>query len=93
MSIVALDKLTIVGHRHNKDEVLAGLQELGCLHLIPLTPEGKAAGTVGPSKRAREALRFLASAAPRRRQVAEVVEIQRVPGFGPIDGDQADIRR
>lgn len=71
MSIVALDKLTIVGHRHNKDEVLAGLQELGCLHLIPLTPEGKAAGTVGPSKRAREALRFLASAAPRRRQVTD----------------------
>ena len=71
MSIVALEKLTIVGHQRNKDEVLAGLQALGCLHLIPLTPEGRAAGSVGPSKNAREALRFLASAAPRRRQVTD----------------------
>lgn len=68
MSIVTLNKLTIVGHHHNKEEVLNGLQALGCLHLIPLTPEGKAAGKVGPSKNAREALRYLASAMPRRRQ-------------------------
>ena len=69
MSIVALDKVTLVGHQHNKSEVLIGLQDLGCLHLIPLTSEGKATGTAGPSKKAREALRFLAAAMPRRRQV------------------------
>ena len=68
MTIATLDKVTIVGHRDNKDEVLAGLQELGCLHLIPLTLEGRVAGDVGPSKHAREALHFLASATPRRRQ-------------------------
>jgi V/A-type H+/Na+-transporting ATPase subunit I len=68
MTIATLDKVTLVGHRHNKDEVLAGLQDLGCLHLIPLTLEGKVAGDVGPSKHAREALHYLASATPRRRQ-------------------------
>ena len=62
MSIVALDKVTLVGHRDNKDEVLAELQAFGCLHLIPLTPEGRAREDTGPSKNAREALRFLAGA-------------------------------
>jgi V/A-type H+-transporting ATPase subunit I len=69
MSIIALDKVTLVGHRDNKDEVLAGLQELGCLHLIPLTAEGEAISATGPSKDAREALRFLAAAPEQRRQV------------------------
>jgi V/A-type H+-transporting ATPase subunit I len=68
MSIEALQKVALAGHLDNKNEVLMGLQELGCLHLIPLTPEGKATGDSGPSKDAREALRFLASASPRRRQ-------------------------
>lgn len=71
MSIVALDKVTLVGHLRDKEEVLAGLQEFGCLHLIPLTPEGEAAADVGPSKEAREALRFLASSPQRRRQVTD----------------------
>ena len=71
MSIVALHKVTLVGHLRGKEEVLAGLQELGCLHLIPLTPEGEAATDTGPSKESREALRFLASAPQRRRQVSD----------------------
>jgi V/A-type H+-transporting ATPase subunit I len=70
VSIVDLDKVTLVGHRDNKDEVLAGLQELGCLHLIPLTPRGEAKTDSGPSKDAREALRFLAGAPEQRRQVS-----------------------
>ena len=69
MSIEVLDKVTLVGHLHNKSEVLCGLQALGCLHLIPLTTEGRATGTSGPSKDSREALRFLASVSPRRRQI------------------------
>ena len=71
MSIVALDKVTLVGHLGDKEEVLADLQDLGCLHLIPLTPRGEAADDTGPSKEAREALRFLASAPQRRRQVTD----------------------
>lgn len=71
MSIVSLYKVTLVGHLDDKDAVLTGLQELGCLHLIPLTPEGEAAAETGPSKEAREALRFLASTPQRRRQVTD----------------------
>ena len=71
MSIAALDKVTIIGHHNNKEEVLAGLQALGCLHLIPLTREGEAIADSGPSKDAREALRFLASCAQQRRQVTD----------------------
>lgn len=69
MSIVALDKVTLVGHRDNKEEVLAQLQAFGCMHLIPLTPEGRARADSGPSKNTREALRFLAGAPEQRRQV------------------------
>jgi V/A-type H+-transporting ATPase subunit I len=71
MSIVSLAKVTLAGHLNDKEEVLVGLQELGCLHLIPLTPEGEAAADTGPSKEAREALRFLASTPQRRRQVTD----------------------
>jgi len=68
MSIAALDKVTLLGHIADKDKVLDELQEIGCLQLIPLTPEGRASEHVGPSRDAREALHFLASATPRRRQ-------------------------
>lgn len=71
MSIVSLDKVTLIGHSSNKEEVLSGLQALGCLHLIPLTREGEARADTGPSKDAREALRFLASCAQQRRQVTD----------------------
>lgn len=71
MSIVSLYKVTLAGHLDDKEDVLTGLQELGCLHLIPLTPEGEAAADTGPSKEAREALRFLASTPQRRRQVTD----------------------
>ena len=50
MSIAALDKITLVGHQASKSDVLDGLQQLGCLHLIPLSPEGRATGAAGPSK-------------------------------------------
>ena len=72
MSIVSLEKLTILGHQDNKDEVLEGLQALGCLHLIPLTSQGETKAGVGPSKDAQEALRFLASTPQRRRQVTDL---------------------
>ena len=71
MTISALQKVTLVGHVEDKEAVLADLQALGCLHLIPLTREGEAAPDTGPSKSAREALAFLASATPRRRQVTD----------------------
>ena len=71
MSIVGLDKVTIIGHRDNKDSVFEGLQALGCLHLIPLTAEGQASPSSGPSKDAQEALHFLARTSHQRRQVTD----------------------
>ena len=65
MSIAALDKVTLIGHCGDKEAVIDGLQALGCLHLIPLTPEGDAAADAGPSKQARDALHFLAGALQR----------------------------
>ena len=71
MSIVSLDKVTLIGHCGDKEQVMSGLQALGCLHLIPLTPEGDAAVDAGPSKDARDALHFLAGAPQQRRQVTD----------------------
>ncbi len=69
MTIVALDKVTVLGHSAEKEQVLDDLQDFGCLHLIPLTPEGQPSDHTGPSKDAREALHYLAQAAPQRRQL------------------------
>ncbi len=71
MSIKVLAKATLVGHMADKERALAELQELGCLHLIPLTPEGEPAEALGASRAAREALRFLSSAPQRRRQLTD----------------------
>jgi V/A-type H+-transporting ATPase subunit I len=71
VSIVTLDKVTLIGHCGDKEQVMSGLQALGCLHLIPLTPEGDAAQGAGPSKDARDALHFLAGAPQQRRQVTD----------------------
>jgi len=38
MSIAAMQRVAICGLAHERDDVLAELQELGCLHLVPLTP-------------------------------------------------------
>lgn len=79
MSIVSLEKVTLLAPEDLKDEVLLDLQTLGCLHLIPLTAAGEPADDgEGPSRQAREALKFLASCAYRRRQVTDVTK------FDPI---------
>ena len=58
MSIVPLVKVTVYGHQDDKESVLAALQNLGCLHLISLSPE-RASPASGPAPEARAALRFL----------------------------------
>ena len=57
MAIVPLSKVTLVGHRADKDRVLEDLQELGCLEIVPLVPD--AAPLAHSSKRSREALGYL----------------------------------
>ena len=72
MSIVQLRKVTFLAPVELKDEVIEDLQALGCLHLIPLTAEGEPADdSAGPSRQARDALKFLASCGYQRRQVTD----------------------
>jgi V/A-type H+-transporting ATPase subunit I len=71
MSIVSLSKVTIYGHMDDKASILEDLQEMGCLHIIPLAPERGLLGGGGPSSQAREALKFLLSCRQKRSQVRD----------------------
>ena len=57
MAIVPLKKVTLYGPAAQRDEVLDGLQRLGCLHLVPLRDGDTALGKL--SSAAYAALRFL----------------------------------
>ena len=83
MSIVALSRVTLLGHVADKERVLAGLQGLGCVHLVPLAAGEDDAVRGGPSRQSRDALAFLETSPRRHRQVhdparfdAEAVEEQ-----------------
>ena len=66
--IVPLIKVTVLGLLEEKAEILANLQHMGCLHLIPLQPQEDSTRGVEPSSEAREALKFLQSCPQKRRQ-------------------------
>ncbi len=77
MSVARLKKLSLVGPAAHKGDTLEALQELGCMHVLPLAPP-----PVEPEKisergahDAYKALRFLTDVADPRRQ------IQRDPAF------------
>lgn len=78
MSIIALDKVTVYGLQEDKDTVLNDLQTLGCLHLVPLTPEQPLRGEHGPTPQAREALKFLLSCPQRFRQMRDAAKFDAV---------------
>ena len=61
MSIVPLVKVTVYGHQSDKKMALAGMQELGCLHIIPMQSAGNVPHDDSSSVRIREALKFLKS--------------------------------
>lgn len=70
MTIARLNRVTIYGPVDKKERVLADLQELGCLHLIPLRLVERPAN-IGPSSDAREALKFLLTCPQQRQQIVE----------------------
>ena len=75
MSIVALNKVTVFGLQLDHEAILEGLQQLGCLHLIPLQPPTEDPG-VGASDRyeeAQQALRHILDVSRRRHQVHDEV--------------------
>lgn len=71
MSIARLKKVTIFGLASQKRELLRALQDLGCLHLIPLNQHAADFDGAGPmdAADARKALRFLTDVPGPRRQI------------------------
>jgi V/A-type H+/Na+-transporting ATPase subunit I len=71
MTIVPLTKVTVIGLTADKHDLLDGLQQLGCLHLIPLQESGEGAEpfvSSRPIEDARKALRYLGDVRRRRHQ-------------------------
>lgn len=77
MTVASLKKVTLFGDAAARTETMVFLQELGCMHLVPLAPLPDAPEHVQSrdAKDAYTALRFLAEVGTPRRQV------QRDPGF------------
>ncbi|NCA68920.1 MAG: V-type ATP synthase subunit I [Sphingobacteriia bacterium] len=71
MSIVELNRLTIAGLATDKDAVLMALQDLGCLHLIPLRAAAREPEKepTGHAVEAMQALRYLQDIRDKRRQI------------------------
>ncbi len=70
MSIVSLKKATLYAPASDQRELLANLQELGLLHLIPLSKEeGTGGGGVAPDSK--KALKFLLQSPVKRKQLHE----------------------
>jgi len=68
MSIVALRKASLIGLVSDKRPVLEGLQQLGCMHLLPLRPvDREEAGPAAPET-LQQALKFLMDCPLKRRQ-------------------------
>jgi V/A-type H+-transporting ATPase subunit I len=73
MSIVRLKRLTLFGIADRKNEVLGGLQELGCLHLVNIrqTADRPADVPSAQPKDTYDALRYLTDSPITRRPVSE----------------------
>jgi len=70
VSIARLNKVTIYGPVDKKEKVLADLQDMGCLHLIPLHLVERPTN-LGPSSDAKEALKFILTCPKQRQQVTD----------------------
>ncbi|CAK6695051.1 V-type ATPase 116kDa subunit family protein [Synechococcus sp. BA-124 BA4] len=70
MTIIPLAKVTLLGLSADREQLLDGLQSLGCLHLIPLASVSDEESFVlsRPSEDARQALRYLNDVRRRRHQ-------------------------
>jgi V/A-type H+-transporting ATPase subunit I len=71
MSIVKMHKVTFIGMTPDRDHLLADLQKLGCVQIIPLASGSAATADTAATAGAREALKFLHSYPRRRRQVLD----------------------
>ena len=67
--IISLVKLTLIGLSRDKEQVLSELQEVGCLHVVPLRASEEMQKTDAASSESGEALKFLLNCPYSRRQV------------------------
>ncbi|WP_171236427.1 V-type ATP synthase subunit I [Ruegeria sp. HKCCA6837] len=77
MSVARLKKMSLIGPAAQKSDTLEALQDLGCMHVLPLVPPPNEPEKISErgAREAYKALRFLAEVPEPRRQ------IQRDPGF------------
>ncbi|NOD74964.1 V-type ATP synthase subunit I [Ruegeria sp. HKCCD4332] len=77
MSVARLKKMSLVGPAEHKADTLEALQDLGCMHVLPLVPPPNEPEKISErgAREAYKALRFLAEVPEPRRQ------IQRDPDF------------
>jgi len=68
MSIVKMHKVTFIGMTADRDHLLADLQKIGCVQIIPLASGNAAIADTAVTAGAREALRFLHTYPRRRKQ-------------------------
>jgi len=71
MTIVPLNKITVLGLAKEKAETLVALQDVGCMHLIALTPPSDEPEKEASPKaqNAKRALKYLADVPGKRRQL------------------------
>jgi V/A-type H+/Na+-transporting ATPase subunit I len=82
MSLVKMHRVTFIGMTADQEHLLADLQKMGCVQLIPLTSGSAAIADTAATAGAREALKFLHAYPRRRRQVLDkeqfdAVEVER----------------
>ena len=89
MAITPVNKITLYGLADQKEAVLDGLQSLGCVHLVNLTP-GTGEGRPAPafSVEAHEALHYLRACPIQRRQVKDCENFS----FAEVEREALEIR-
>ena len=89
MAITPVNKVTLYGIADQKEAVLDGLQSLGCVHLVNLTPgSGEGQPAPGFSVEAHEALHYLRACPTQRRQVKDRKDFD----FAEVEREALEIR-
>ncbi|MDD1612990.1 MAG: ATPase [Methylococcaceae bacterium] len=78
MSIVSMHKVTFIGMTADRDRLLADLQKMGCVQIIPLASGSVTAADTAATAGAREAMKFLHAYPQRRRQVLDKAQFDAV---------------
>ena len=86
MTIARLSKVTVMGQLSQKEAMLSQLQELGCMHLIPLSSEASSQSAHGAedAEQANQALRFLQETGYQRRQTTRQDDFEVLSFVGKV---------